>query len=315
MNAETSSTLAAIRPTVYQEVMDIVSASGIDVSPWSIKQDGSAVARPRGNPSYVYEWAFGGDSEPTLLCIWHRSLEITDDRIVLNDSVRSHALSLDLVATDQTAPAKVKSRARSQAKRARKFDSLVQRAFRTKRSVRVVLVEGKHNDEADLGWGTSEVETRLLDPLLWYVHAYGDADGQFHLVRNVPPSVEERSIEADADQTYDALFDLDAPPQGNETPERVVGKISGFKRDDEVREFVRKRSKGFCEYCDAPGFLLPNGRKYIETHHLLWLADGGSDTPQNVIALCANHHREVHYGQHRKDLELKMQDKLKFANT
>jgi 5-methylcytosine-specific restriction protein A len=308
MNIE--DTLRAIRPTDYIEVMDIVSAAGISVEAWSVKKDGGAAQNARSNPTYVYEWAFGGEQAPTLLCIWHRSLKIIDDQIVLEDCVRDYALELDRIAIDQTEPPEVKSRARSQAKRARKFDSMVQRAFRKGQPVRVVLLEGQHTDEAKLGWASSKVEKRLLDSESWYVHEYQDADGTFRLVRSIPPTQADASTVADSLPDYDALNDLDAPPPGNLVPAKVQGTASGFKRDDAVREFVRARAKGFCEYCNAPGFLLPDGKRYIETHHIIWLSEGGPDTVSNVIALCANHHREVHFGQERKAMEEKMLEKL-----
>lgn len=309
MNIE--ETLRAIKPTEYIEVMDVVGAAGISVEAWSVKRDGTAAQNARSNPTYVYEWAFGGEQEPTLLCIWHRSLKIIDYQIVLVDCVRDYALELDRKAIDQTEPPEVKSRARSQAKRARKFDGMVQRAFRKGQPVRVVLLEGQHTDEAKLGWASSHVEKRLLDTESWYVHEYRDEDGTFRLVRAIPAAKNDSAVASDKVPAYDALNDLDAPPPGNMSPAKFQGAVSGFKRDDAVREFVRARAKGFCEYCNAPGFLLPDGKRYIETHHLIWLSEGGPDTVANVIALCANHHREVHFGQERKVLEEKMQQRMK----
>ena len=39
-----------------------------------------------------------------------------------------------------------------------------------------------------------------------------------------------------------------------------------------------------------------DGGVYLETHHVIPLSEGGSDTQRNVAALCANHHREAHHG-------------------
>jgi predicted HNH restriction endonuclease len=50
----------------------------------------------------------------------------------------------------------------------------------------------------------------------------------------------------------------------------------------------------------APGFKTSRGPIYLETHHAIPLSLGGADTPDNVIALCPNHHREAHHGA-RKD--------------
>jgi hypothetical protein len=75
-------------------------------------------------------------------------------------------------------------------------------------------------------------------------------------------------------------------------------------RDDEVRRRVIKRANGLCEYgaVQAPDeqcrtfIKRKNNEPYLEAHHVLRLADGGKDEVTNVIALCANHHREAHSG-------------------
>ena len=42
-------------------------------------------------------------------------------------------------------------------------------------------------------------------------------------------------------------------------------------------------------------FLKINGARYLEVHHLKRLADGGSDTIENAVAVCPNCHRELHF--------------------
>ncbi len=44
---------------------------------------------------------------------------------------------------------------------------------------------------------------------------------------------------------------------------------------------------------DAP-FLDKDHKPYLEEHHIKRLADGGSDTIDNVVAICPNCHRKVH---------------------
>lgn len=56
---------------------------------------------------------------------------------------------------------------------------------------------------------------------------------------------------------------------------------------------------GKCQISDC-GFSFPkgeNGKKgpYCEAHHLNKLSDDGKDIPENIIILCANHHRMFHY--------------------
>lgn len=48
----------------------------------------------------------------------------------------------------------------------------------------------------------------------------------------------------------------------------------------------------------------------LEVHHLRRLADGGSDTVANAVALCPNCHREIHYGINKSALVDSMYKKL-----
>ncbi|MDP2123968.1 MAG: HNH endonuclease signature motif containing protein [Parvibaculum sp.] len=101
----------------------------------------------------------------------------------------------------------------------------------------------------------------------------------------------------------DAIDDLDARPAGNANPSRTAAQMSTFLRDPKVRGYVLNRASGACEYCKSPGFLKPDGTRYLEAHHIINLANQGPDTPENVIALCADHHRKAHFGKDSRTLE------------
>lgn len=95
-----------------------------------------------------------------------------------------------------------------------------------------------------------------------------------------------------------------------ETERNLVG------RKPEVRERVSKsiergpigqklkRANGFkCQLCDAfglnpLGFLKANNEPYVEAHHVTPVSalEVGSLEASNIMILCANHHREMHYG-------------------
>ncbi|MFD2034487.1 HNH endonuclease [Belliella marina] len=99
------------------------------------------------------------------------------------------------------------------------------------------------------------------------------------------------------------LLDLEIPPLGKEFADRAFSKGFVFKRDQKVRKYVLNRANGKCEYCGELGFKLKNGESYLETHHIISLASQGSDKLENVIALCANHHRQAHFGSNAEALE------------
>jgi|TARA_R100001509_G_C4883009_1_gene220828 hypothetical protein len=93
------------------------------------------------------------------------------------------------------------------------------------------------------------------------------------------------------------------PPVGQEKPERVSSSSEVFARDVRVVAYILKEAKGSCEACTNPSpFTKPDGAPYLEVHHLRRLADGGSDTVQNAIAVCPNCHRELHHGRKKTAL-------------
>lgn len=65
-----------------------------------------------------------------------------------------------------------------------------------------------------------------------------------------------------------------------------------------------KRTTGFrCQVCVALGlhpfgFCKPNGEPYVEAHHVMPVSQReiGSLASSNVMIVCANHHRQLHYG-------------------
>lgn len=87
-------------------------------------------------------------------------------------------------------------------------------------------------------------------------------------------------------------------PNGESRPPIKAAEIHQFKRDSAVKEWVLNNAHGVCECCSEPApFKSADGQPYLEVHHLRRLADGGSDSVSNAVALCPNCHREIHYGQ------------------
>lgn len=70
---------------------------------------------------------------------------------------------------------------------------------------------------------------------------------------------------------------------------------SGFERNAYVTEYAKRKANGICQLCDQPApFKDKKGKPYLETHHIIWLANGGEDTIENTIAICPNCHRKMH---------------------
>jgi 5-methylcytosine-specific restriction endonuclease McrA len=101
---------------------------------------------------------------------------------------------------------------------------------------------------------------------------------------------------------------------GTDTPDRSLSTKWSYSRDKKVRNAVRRRAKGKCEFCGKPGFMGQSGKPYLETHHVIALSDEGADRLTNVIALCPNDHREAHFGKRCAAIETEMILKLKAIN-
>ena len=85
-------------------------------------------------------------------------------------------------------------------------------------------------------------------------------------------------------------------------PERVRVFSFAYKRNPDIVAEALLRAAGRCERCgnSAPFKRASDGSPFLEVHHLASRADGGEDSLANVIALCPNCHREIHYGQVRE---------------
>ena len=287
---ELAAQLEQLRPTLDLKVMDLVEESGIDVSGWAYKDDRTPVEKPKANPNYCYEWAFGGDAEPIALCIWHEQLAPHDGEIAFHGNLRSRAAELESIVLDRREASRTKSRAKQQAKRCDAFDRRVQLAARQTRDVRVILLVGDRADE--LGHDSSKVRYRLLDPVPWRVERYDFHTGGFVLVRGAkaPPVAARKVDEPESiEQPFIDQFSV------AEQPERREKLVDVYVRSPDVRRRVLARAAGHCELCGRAGFVTGAGQIYLETHHVYPLATGGNDHESNVVALCPDDHRRAHF--------------------
>ena len=91
-----------------------------------------------------------------------------------------------------------------------------------------------------------------------------------------------------------------SPPPSVGAPSKSVRQTTVFARDARVTAWVLRNSAGRCESCGQPApFHNAAGEFFLEVHHLRRLADGGTDSISNAIAVCPNCHRELHFGIQR----------------
>jgi hypothetical protein len=268
--------LALIKPTKPLHVIDLVRESGVDVSGWSLSKRGEKGASM--NPRYCYEWAFLEPSKVLTLCLWHKEIIDTDGELTYRFNLRTQADEL------RTIP-----RRGHIAKRALRMDEGIKHVIANDIPIRAIIVDGVTAKIHEVEVKTSRVSRRLLDPEVWRIKYYDQKTGECVLCRGLgsDPFVDQFSVPGRAEEP---------------TLKRETGPGHVWVRSAEVRLNALRRAGGRCEWCGLEGFRLPGGAVYLESHHIIPLSEGGLDHPNNVVALCPNHHREAHHGKLRDQM-------------
>lgn len=85
-----------------------------------------------------------------------------------------------------------------------------------------------------------------------------------------------------------------------------------YIRDPYVAEYAKERAHGICQLCGKPApFKDKSGKPYLESHHIVWLSEGGADSVENTVALCPNCHRKMHVLNSSADRDLLFKKALK----
>ena len=121
-------------------------------------------------------------------------------------------------------------------------------------------------------------------------------------------SAEEFTITQDRkrQQAENMSFEaLKRAAKANSTDKPGTRTISSVERvrDPYVSEFTKRIADGKCQLCgEKAPFLDRKGRPYLETHHVVWLSEGGADSINNTVALCPNCHRKMHILDEKGDV-------------
>ncbi len=95
----------------------------------------------------------------------------------------------------------------------------------------------------------------------------------------------------------------------NINPQVITKEVKSIyrERNQFISEYTKNRANGICDLCgkEAP-FKDKNGNPYLESHHVITLAEGGPDVIYNTVAICPNCHRKIHILKDKKDI-LKLQ--------
>jgi hypothetical protein len=151
-----------------------------------------------------------------------------------------------------------------------------------------------------------EISELELETLLSSVYKSKLSKSESTKLKNIESLIQGRlpeskyTFEDEPDFLKDVVkhFSSNKKPAGNKEPTLKLVKTYQYFRDPAVTAYALKRSKGVCGLCneEAPFVSKSTGIPYLEVHHIIPLKDGGSDTINNVVAVCPNCHREEHYG-------------------
>ena len=127
----------------------------------------------------------------------------------------------------------------------------------------------------------------------------------------VSPTDDREELQTKVKQILMRPYMINQPPAGNPTPRRALATGTVYLRDPRVVAYTQVRANGICELCkqSAP-FKRSDGSPYLETHHVVPLAENGPDTPENCACVCPNCHRALHSAENKDDLAKTLKAKL-----
>ncbi len=97
---------------------------------------------------------------------------------------------------------------------------------------------------------------------------------------------------------------LIAEKQSTDKPKTTISQVPHIERNPYIAQYAKERAKGKCQLCGQPApFNKPDGSPYLESHHIIWLSEGGADSVANTTALCPNCHRKMHIVKAKEDIQ------------
>lgn len=147
-----------------------------------------------------------------------------------------------------------------------------------------ILFWGRHAKSKKIG----TYEWKLRDELSMALDIF-ELEEQTKFVQKIPSSLLEEKAEQ----------------HSSKSPTLTKATIQRIYRSPYISEYAKRRANGFCQLCcqKAP-FCDSSGRPYLESHHIIWLSQGGEDSVSNVVALCPNCHRKMHIVQDENDVKI-----------
>lgn len=140
---------------------------------------------------------------------------------------------------------------------------------------------------------------------VWYLYKREDED--FLHIGFIRPDDWERLSGGVAQATNIVVDDIDDETYQNNL-QNVLARmpatttVNQYPRSSAVARIAVERARNRCEIdANHETFITSAGNQYVEAHHLMPISQQGRfeyslDHPANIIILCPNCHRKVHYG-------------------
>lgn len=107
-------------------------------------------------------------------------------------------------------------------------------------------------------------------------------------------SIKKKSSIQNDDLFQSCIVEIDAENTSN--PPACIEELSlRYERNPKLVSLLKSVRGSKCQICGL-SFKDKNGEDYSEAHHLEYLSKDGLDVSKNILILCANHHRQFHYG-------------------
>ncbi|SDB13345.1 HNH endonuclease [Eubacterium oxidoreducens] len=177
------------------------------------------------------------------------------------------------------------------------------------------VINRAKSSEDKVGMGQSNVwyankkaeEIKVKQDVLRYIDNYKNAENKRNFIKPIPEDKEEQVKHALG--LDDESLKEYAEATVSKEPVAVSVSTKRFERSAYIAEYAKRRANGICQLCKEPApFKKPDGTPFLETHHIIELANGGSDSIDNTVALCPNCHRKMHYGKKSVDDIRKLQE-------
>lgn len=105
----------------------------------------------------------------------------------------------------------------------------------------------------------------------------------------------------------------------NESSEKVTVNHKSYKRNNKIIALIKIIRNFKCQIC-GEFILKKDGSKYIEAAHIIPKHKQGNESPENIILLCPNHHKEFDLGNRiitkhtDKEIEFNLNKKRHFIS-